>query len=677
MTFFKAIGQEKTTSNISDHFKIYESLKTDNERYEYLKTLNKHVKQIHIDSINAILKADKNNFVIQFALAEHLRVTKKYHKAVKVYLKLEQDILNVHPIDYELLSATVFYSTLNISLENFSFKEGLKVLYKGLDYAEKSKVDKYIGDYHSNIEYYNAMLANYKESFYHNKKAFEIAKKNNDTLDMIMSLKKLMVEFNSFDDSKNAIKIWNRIQPLLNSHRSLGFPPGNFYELATEAYINSKLLDSAKYYNNLGLKIDSINGDFYFYSSKSFDKGTILLESNKIEEAQHVFLTTYKLAKKHNNKRIEVMSSIELAKIHLNKSEPDKALTFLTSSYKLRGSIRNFYTGRIELWLSKSFEAKKALDSALYYISKSEKSKASENRNIAKRQAALAMIELDIDSYIDKNEELTQSNEALNQQVFKSAKTRNILIYSFLIIAILTGLFFYQKNQKEKLRISQYKEQLSNKERIAIEAELNSIRSQMNPHFMFNSLNSINEFIQNDSSEDASNYLVKFSRLMRSTLNYSKRKLVTLKEEIDLLKLYLELESLRFYYSIDYTFNIKDSINLEEMLIPPMMLQPFVENAIWHGLMAKDGDRKLNLRFFEKNNSLICEIVDNGIGRVASAKQNVHKKNHKSQGVGLTERRLELLKSIHGNEARVEIVDLYNNEKATGTLVKLILPKQQ
>ncbi|WP_298893712.1 histidine kinase [uncultured Psychroserpens sp.] len=661
-------GQEQTTKGLVAYFETYDTLKTNEEKYNYTLELTNKVKNLTQNSIDTLMPKSHNSFIARLVIAEYWRVKKKHELAKELFVNLEADVLNKRPVDFTLLASIRWNRSHNFSLNNFSYEKGLEDLNKGLEYAEKSRVIKQIIPFHSNLSFYNNMLANYEQSLYHNKERYELAKEIKDTIRIILSLQTIMMDLNTTRNNENAIKVWGQIRPILKKFPNYSGVP-ILYSVATDAYTRLHQLDSAKYYNNLCFKIDSASNNYYNLSKNKFYKAKILLQSNEIAEAKTMLLSSYKFANEYHNKTIESLTAIELAQLYLKEKRSVEAISLLSSVYAKTNNLRSLYKGNIELWLSKAYEANKVLDSALFYRNKSDASLELENRNMAKKQAALAKIELDIDTYI-------QENQALNKKVSKTTITKNILIYSFLSIALLTGFFLYQRNQKEKLRISQYQEQISHKERIAIEAELNSIRSQMNPHFMFNSLNSINEFIQNDSSDDASNYLVKFSRLMRSTLNYSKRKFVTLKEEIDLLKLYLELESLRFYNSIDYTFNVDRSINLDELYIPPMMLQPFVENAIWHGLMAKDDNRKMKLRFYEKKDILVCEIEDNGVGRAASAKQNAQKVKHKSQGMGLTERRLELLKSIHGKEARVEVLDLIENGSASGTMVKVILPKQ-
>ncbi|WP_400075426.1 histidine kinase [Winogradskyella sp. R77965] len=674
--FLFSAGQEQEGQKLIEHIQAYDTLETNEEKDAHLRQLLNLVYYIPKDSIDDVMNIYKDNFIARLAMADYLRSNNDHENAKKAYTTLEEDILKKQPVDYTLLAVICWKTSRNFPLNDFSLEQGLKELNRGLGYAEKSKVDKRIIDYHSNLEFYNSRSANYEQAVYHNKKHYDFAFKIGDTINMILALKKLLNDFNTTNNSESSIKIWNQIRPMFTKKYSEYRNPSNLLTLVTNAYININQLDSAAYYNAFCFRIDSLEGSKFKDSYNKLNKGKILLNLEKLDEAEAMFLESNTVAKEAKNNSVQAISSTYLSQIYLRLNQTTKAIDLLRSSYKLKSRIRNYHKGGIELWLSRAFEANKVYDSALFYRNESDKSFEAENRVIAKKQVALAKAELGISELLSENANLSSNKIELDERVIKTKKTNNILIYSFLTAIVLMGFFLYQRNQKQKLKISQHKEQITNTERIAIEAELNTIRSQMNPHFMFNSLNSINEFIQNDSGEDASNYLVKFSRLMRFTLNYSKRKFVTLEEEIDLLKLYIELENLRFYNSIDFSLTIDSSINSNKVLIPPMMIQPFVENAIWHGLMAKENNRKLSLSFSETEQNIICKIEDNGVGRAASAEQKAHKPKYKSQGIGLTQRRLELLKSIHGKEAGIKVVDLKENEKARGTLVKVILPKQ-
>lgn len=208
------------------------------------------------------------------------------------------------------------------------------------------------------------------------------------------------------------------------------------------------------------------------------------------------------------------------------------------------------------------------------------------------------------------------------------------------------------------------------------EMELKALRSQMNPHFIFNSLNSIQYYILKKEPKLAYNYLTKFSNLMRMILQNSKHKLISLKSENDWLKIYLELESLRMENTLDWEININKNINTEKVFLPAMVFQPYIENAIIHGLLPKPDNRKLTINIVIENDILKCIITDNGIGRKKSFEINKSRlKNHESTAMNLTTDRLAILNIETTKGLGPRVFDLYNdNNEAIGTKVEITLP---
>ena len=246
---------------------------------------------------------------------------------------------------------------------------------------------------------------------------------------------------------------------------------------------------------------------------------------------------------------------------------------------------------------------------------------------------------------------------------------RNIFLVgiSILLLSIISGFVYYTvKNREDKMKL---RRQISESERMAL-------RAQMNPHFIFNALNSIQHFITMEDEVSANYYLSQFAKLIRRVLENSKTPLISLEDEITTLKLYLALEALRFEGKFEYKLNIDADIETYDLELPSMIIQPFVENAIWHGLMPKRGGiPTLTINFKKTEENLICEINDNGIGREAASK--VSTKNlseHKSTGISNTVRRLSLMSKMENKEAFVEILDLKEGGEAMGTLVIVRIP---
>jgi len=240
--------------------------------------------------------------------------------------------------------------------------------------------------------------------------------------------------------------------------------------------------------------------------------------------------------------------------------------------------------------------------------------------------------------------------------------------YSLYALAILTALYFFDRFRKKSLI---EKERELNKE---TELEMQALRAQMNPHFIFNCLSSINRFVLKNETEAASNYLTKFSKLIRIVLNNSKKPLIPLEAELEMLQLYLDMEKLRFKDNFSYFIDMDGNIDPATILIPPLLFQPFVENAVWHGLMHKTEPGILNITLSTENNVLICAIVDNGVGRAfAEVSGSKSVQNQKSMGIQITRQRLALINGKNDSEHNVfDIEDLYDDEgNASGTKVLL------
>ena len=223
-----------------------------------------------------------------------------------------------------------------------------------------------------------------------------------------------------------------------------------------------------------------------------------------------------------------------------------------------------------------------------------------------------------------------------------------------------------QKLEGEKARVEF--------QRKAIEMELQALRTQMNPHFIFNCLSSINHFIIKNESENASKYLANFSRLLRMVLNNSNKKQIPLEDELEMLELYLNMEKLRFVNSFEYNFIYENGLDTGAIYIPPLLLQPFAENAIWHGLMHKDGKGCLDIEVTLENEVyLTCTIVDNGIGRKKA--EELSRRNYtkrKSVGIQTTKQRLSLLYDCDEMNDFFDVVDLVDESgEAIGTKVIL------
>ncbi|MFD2100845.1 tetratricopeptide repeat-containing sensor histidine kinase [Flagellimonas iocasae] len=308
-----------------------------------------------------------------------------------------------------------------------------------------------------------------------------------------------------------------------------------------------------------------------------------------------------------------------------------------------------------------SYQDYVAVVDSLYIRKEQEISRAARfNREIANTQNRISSLE--------QERELNQSKYSLavtEQQLFEeTSKRQKWIIYSLafgILLTALTAFLYYRSNKQQKLANNLL--------------ALKSLRTQMNPHFIFNALNSVNNYIAKSDERSANRFLSEFSVLMRSVLENSEEDFIPLSKELELLELYVKLEHSRFSDKFDYSIEVDPQVDVDAFQIPPMLLQPYIENAIWHGLRYKEekGFLKINLKQLT-NDLLEITIMDNGIGRKKSAElKTSNQKKQKSKGMGNIKKRIQILNDMYKNKVDVSISNL--SEDQTGTKVTLKLKK--
>jgi len=263
---------------------------------------------------------------------------------------------------------------------------------------------------------------------------------------------------------------------------------------------------------------------------------------------------------------------------------------------------------------------------------------------------------------LESNRELSESQYQLTVE---QSKRQKIIIYSLiggLFLLLLVAFLMYKYIRQQRLANNLL--------------ALKSLRSQMNPHFIFNALNSVNSFIASNDERTANKYLTDFSKLMRAVLENSEEDFIPLEKEIELLQLYTQLEHFRFQDKFDYAINVDEKINVEDFVIPPMLLQPYIENAVWHGLRYKKEKGHLNIDIFqEREDEIKITISDDGIGRENSkALKTKNQKKQNSKGMGNIKKRVAILNDMYKDKVDV-FVDDFQDEQDTGTKVVVTLKK--
>ncbi len=334
--------------------------------------------------------------------------------------------------------------------------------------------------------------------------------------------------------------------------------------------------------------------------------------------------------------------------------------------------------------ISEVYAATGRYDSAFAYLKKY----VVLNDSLLNDEKERELIQNEMQYNFDKKEDslhfqnaLLSKNNALNK-----LQLRQQWLYSGGALVLLLGLggFLYYRNRNKQVKLvlqlekerAEQKQRESEFERKVSDAALHSLRSQMNPHFIFNCLNSIKLYAVENNQEAATGYLGKFSRLMRLVLENSKSDRITLQQEVETLRLYMEMEAMRFKDKLHYKIDIADNMDMDYIEIPPMLIQPYVENAIWHGLMPKENGGTLLVAFRCEDNNLQITVTDNGVGRIKAAElKSKSATAHRSFGMSITHERMELINQMYNTNMSVIVNDLHDEQgNATGTQVIIDIP---
>ncbi|HEX9979683.1 MAG TPA: tetratricopeptide repeat protein [Flavobacterium sp.] len=425
--------------------------------------------------------------------------------------------------------------------------------------------------------------------------------------------------------------------------------------------------------------------------------GAIYLEQNKLQEAYRSFKNAENLFADWDNKRGLALLKNYLGDYYVRKSDFGQAQQFYSISLGMYEEMQNQHGASLVLFnLGKLYSRQKMFPQALECANRSlryatetglrdqafhsEKLLSEIHEATGNDKEALAYYKRSValkDSIYtaENNKKFVRAEMEFDYKMKESLllekNKRQQLIASFSIIGglLLIGLIFMIFNRRQvKRRLTLQKE--------VSEYEQKALHLQMNPHFVFNCLGAISSFIVQNGTDSALRYLSKFSKLMRLTLEYSKDSLIPIDKEIEGLQNYLELEQLRFHNSFEFEIHSSDKVEFN-MGLPPLLIQPFVENAILHGLVPKEGPGKINVSFDVANNQLVCTITDNGIGIAKSMELKEHSvQAHQSMALAITKKRLEIMEATISKSAQIEIVENKNNDGAAGTRVTLRLPIQ-
>ena len=449
----------------------------------------------------------------------------------------------------------------------------------------------------------------------------------------------------------------------LKSFKTLLINPENNSKYNTLFYIGNvfgeqKKLDSAIYYYKKSLiGAEQSKRPLYIANIKT-NLGLVQANAGFLEEGLTNINESLSLIEEYNIEGLRVTAYTNAAKVYLQNNDIEKAEYYATNSLKLNEALNSLSTKNSALGtLANVYAQKEDYKNALITYKKHVVLRDS----LINVDRKLEISRKEIQYEADKDRAISQIE--IERQ--KSIKNASIIGSSGLILASIIGFVLYRRKQAA---VSISKEAEFNAK--VSDTELKVLRSQMNPHFIFNSLNSIGDYILKNDTQSASDYLSKFAKLMRLTLENSEKKEILLSEDISLLRTYMDIERKRFNNKFNYTINVDSDLDAENILVPPMILQPFIENSIIHGLSQKDDVGLVKISFKTDEHMLICSVDDNGVGR-KNFDSNKTDSNNKSMGMAITKSRIEIINKLKNTNGNIEIID-----KPEGTRIDVSLPMQ-
>jgi tetratricopeptide (TPR) repeat protein len=486
-----------------------------------------------------------------------------------------------------------------------------------------------------------------------------------DSSSITAALVNIGLTYNQLDDNKLAIYYTLQALPYLGKD---DYDRMITYFNLTDYYSNSEIQDSVRYFLTKAKVIAVKLRDDAAIHAIGLKEARVLLAEKNFAPAKVALQESldYLLKKEPGTELMNcLLTYASLDTAQNNYGEADRHLNLLLDfAKKMDVKVYQLEALRLHIAVKQHLgQYKQAFELQKYFIAI--------NDSVKTESAKSELAELQTEYQTSRKEEkirlLQKENQIKDLEIEASFRNKTLLITLILGLIFVFGVVYYIRQLRGKTALQNQKASL----------EMKALRSQMNPHFIFNSLNSIQKYIWENRQEDASEYLTKFARLIRLVLENSLHESVTLTDELASLRLYVEMEHRRNNQKFDYHISVSEDIDTESTLIPPLLLQPYIENAIWHGLSQKDGRGQLGIVIEKTEENLICRVEDDGIGRKRSAEIREDGTKKKSLAMNISSQRIEWLKTGSNAKSSVEITDKSDGIVATGTIVLLTLPLLQ
>jgi tetratricopeptide (TPR) repeat protein len=645
-------------------------------------------------AVSVFLTVTLNHTIISYEMGEGIiRYQEPESKGEPVRVENLGDTARLNRIADSALKLTGTKETTSLAIP---------LIKEGFDMAKKKRLAVPYKLYWANAEIY-AARKNYEKALKEIETADRILKDTERYMDIakVSNFKAYMLLWNG--RFSEAIDLFQSTVRLIRQNKLKGLLPLTYRGLA-DAFKTAGKTEEEKKYTELMLESSLAENDSDNQSRAYFRLGEITIRADSnIPLSNEYYKEAYRIreqrkdsvlfgtilnricwnyylmkqpdtALKYYNKLAEISIRLQdyyllanafanIGTIYRDKKEYAKALFFYGKSTAYSMAVKDWYNLS---WMNK--------DMSDMYIQKGDFKKAyecyvayknySDSLSMQKSQMALAEARLRYETDT-KAKELEMVSLKLDKQRYLTLA----LAGGILLILLVAFVFLRQARSNARRRISEMNQKIS-------EITQANLRQQMNPHFIFNTLNSIQYYMYQHDKIATNNYMTKFSSLMRKTLENSQYTSVSIRDELDALRLYLELETLRFKEKFDYSIRVDEEIDTLMYKIPTMLIQPYVENAICHGLINKAEKGYVNIDLRLQPDHILCIIEDNGIGREAAMEIKQKKEeNHSSLGTRITESRLQLVNSLYGTSMKIHYTDLKDNQgNPSGTQVEIQIP---
>lgn len=573
----------------------------------------------NLDSLRTIIKNPETNdstLVINLLILSHFTMSIDTEEALELALEAKKISENTNHQKGLAYSLAIIG---NIYIVKSKFIEAIDVFKEGLDLKFALQDEDYVMDIYNSLGSIYTKIEDYEEANLFFEKYYTYGKNTNQYHQQVVALNNLGFIKIQQNQYIKAIQILKEAVTASDSLFVINMRPRIYANLG-RAYINLNHLDSAELAINVGLSfIDDSDPAMELAYLKSI-QAELYFKLNLFDKSEQICFEVLQMSAESGAIDEQAAMHSILAKIAESKGDFQQSLKHLKLQYSYKDSVLNMESSmailRNELKMRHEFDSQ------------------------------IAAIE---------SQQLLSAKEA---QIQKKQETLYATFGGVFLLVVFASVGFISFKRRKDAQF---------KYEVAI-TETKALRSQMNPHFIFNALNSVNNYIQTNHTQKASDYLIRFAQLMRMILENSEKKEVVLADDLKALEIYLQLEAERVEHPFKYTININEELDSENIIVPALLLQPFVENSIWHGLSSKT-DGEISIFIDRRDDYLICQINDNGIGYQHKARISDNLNEHQSLGTKITKARIEILNTLKKSKASIKYFNL-----EPGTRVEIALP---